>query len=68
MSDNYTTESTVNTTETTTDETCLYRPELVFFDFDADTYIDFFEKLSDILLEKGYVKESWLQAIKYREL
>lgn len=67
MSENYITEPTVNTTETTTDETCLYRPELVFFDFDADNYIDFFKKLSDILLEKGYVKESWLQAITDRE-
>ena len=39
----------------------------MFFDFDADTYVDFFEKLSDILLKKGYVKESWLQAITDRE-
>lgn len=48
-------------------ETSLYTPELVFFDFEASTYVDFFEKLSTILLEKGYVKESWLQAITDRE-
>ncbi len=64
MSENNTTDTAAGSTA---DGACLYRPELVFFDFEADTYVDFFEKLSAILLEKCYVKEGWLKAITDRE-
>lgn len=49
------------------DSAYLYTPDLVFFDFEADNYADLFEKLSVIMLKKGYVKESWLKAITDRE-
>ena len=45
----------------------LFKPELVFFDFEASDRFDFFEKMSKILTEGGYVKESWLDAIETRE-
>lgn len=51
----------------TKDAGCLYTPDLVFFDFEADNYMNLFEKLSVIMLKKGYVKESWLEAIIARE-
>lgn len=48
-------------------DTSLYTPDLVFFDFEATTYEDFFQKFSKIMMEKGYVKDSWLDAITERE-
>ncbi|OUP10388.1 PTS sugar transporter subunit IIA [Collinsella sp. An2] len=48
-------------------DTSLFTPELVFFDFEATDRFDFFSKMSKILMEKGYVKESWLDAIETRE-
>ena len=48
-------------------DTSLFTPELVFFDFEASDRVDFFTKMSHILMDKGYVKESWLDAIMTRE-
>lgn len=48
-------------------DTSLFTPELVFFDFEASDRVDFFTKMSQILMDKGYVKESWLDAIMTRE-
>ena len=48
-------------------DTSLFKPELVFFDFEAKDSTDFFEKMNALLKEKGYVKDSWLDAIETRE-
>lgn len=48
-------------------DTSLFKPELVFFDFEAKDREDFFEKMNALLTEKGYVKDTWLNAIKTRE-
>ena len=48
-------------------DTSLLKPELVFFDFEADDRFDFFKKLGEKLKEGGYVKDSWLDAILERE-
>ncbi len=48
-------------------DTSLFRPELVFFDFEATDEWDFFKKMSDTLKEKGYVRDSWHDAICARE-
>lgn len=48
-------------------DTSLFKSELVFFDFDATDRDDFFEKMNALLTEKGYVKDTWLNAIKTRE-
>lgn len=48
-------------------DTSLFTPELMFFDFEASDRVDFFTKMSQILMDKGYVKESWLDAIMTRE-
>ena len=48
-------------------DTSLFRPELVFFDFEATDEWDFFAKMSDTLKEKGYVRDSWHDAICARE-
>ena len=48
-------------------DTSLFRPELVFFDFEATDEWDLFAKMSDTLKEKGYVRDSWHDAICARE-
>ena len=48
-------------------DTGLFTPELVFFDFEAKDRFEFFSKMSEILVEKGYVKDTWLDAILTRE-
>ena len=48
-------------------DTSLFRPELVFFDFEATDEWDFFAKMSDTLKKKGYVRDSWHDAICARE-
>lgn len=48
-------------------DTGLFRPELVFFDFDATDEWDFFDKMSERLQEMGYVREGWRDAIVARE-
>ena len=48
-------------------DTSLFRPELVFFDFEATDEWDFFAKMSDTLKERGYVRDSWHDAICARE-
>ncbi len=48
-------------------DTGLFTPELVFFDFEAKDRFEFFNKMSEILVEKGYVKDTWLDAILTRE-
>lgn len=48
-------------------DTSLLKPELVFFDFEATDRVDLFTRLGVILAEKGYVKDTWLDAILERE-
>ena len=48
-------------------DTSLFKPELVFLDFDARDRADCFNKLGVELKARGYVKDSWLGAIKARE-
>lgn len=48
-------------------DTSLMSPELVFFDIEAKDASDLFSKLEPIYLEKGLVKETWLEAINKRE-
>ena len=48
-------------------DTSLFRPELVFFDFEATDEWDFFAKMSDTLKERGYIRDSWHDAICARE-
>lgn len=48
-------------------DTSLLSKDLIFLDFEANSFEDFFEKMSDILMERGYVKEGWKEAILERE-
>lgn len=48
-------------------DTSLFKPELVFFDFEATDRVDFFKKLGVELSSRGYVKDSWFDAIMERE-
>lgn len=48
-------------------DTALFKSDLVFFHFEAENQQDLFQKLSDQLLARGYVKPSWLDAITTRE-
>lgn len=48
-------------------DTSLLKPELVFFDFEANDRVDLFTKLGAVLAERGYVKDTWLDAILDRE-
>lgn len=48
-------------------DTSLFKPELVFLDFDARDRADCFNKLGVELKARGYVKDTWLGAIKARE-
>lgn len=45
----------------------LFKPELVFFNFEAPDREVFFKKLSADLMAKGYIKDTWLEAIEARE-
>ena len=45
----------------------LFKPELVFFDFEAADRFEFFKKMFAKLTELGYVKETWLEGIETRE-
>lgn len=45
----------------------LFKPELVFFDFEADDRMDFFTKLGKELDDRGYIKDTWFDAITTRE-
>ena len=45
----------------------LFKPELVFFDFEATDREDFFTKLGTELNERGYIKDTWYEAITTRE-
>ena len=45
----------------------LFKPELVFFDFEAADRFDFFKKMEAVLLEGGYIKDTWYDAITTRE-
>ena len=40
-------------------DTSLFRPELVFFDFEATDEWDFFKQMQRKLQDMGYVKEGW---------
>lgn len=48
-------------------DTALLMPELVFLDFEATDRLDFFRKLGDELMARGFVKDTWLDAILERE-
>lgn len=48
-------------------DTALFKSDLVFLHFEAENQQDLFQKLSDQLLARGYVKLSWLDAITTRE-
>ena len=45
----------------------LFKPELVYFDFEAEDRFDFFKKLGEDLDKKGYIKDTWLDGITTRE-
>ena len=48
-------------------DTSLFTPELVFFDFEAADRDEFFTKLGDELKARGYIKDTWHEAITTRE-
>lgn len=48
-------------------DTSLFKPELVFFDFEAADREDFFRKLAVELGAQGYIKDTWFDAIMERE-
>ena len=48
-------------------DTSLFTPELVFFDFEAADREEFFAKLGEELKSRGYVKDTWHEAITTRE-
>lgn len=45
----------------------LFKPELVFFDIDADTKEELFHQLGTRLEELGYIQDTWYDAILSRE-
>lgn len=45
----------------------LFKPELVFFDFEATDRFDLFKKLGQKLDALGYIKDSWYEGIETRE-
>ena len=45
----------------------LFKPELVFFDIEADTTEDFFTQLGGKLDALGYIQDTWYDAILKRE-
>ena len=48
-------------------DAALFKPELVFFDIEADDANALFDALYERLREAGYVRESWPDAIRERE-
>jgi len=48
-------------------DTSLLKPELVFFNFEATDFRDFFKKLGKKLAPQGYLNDSWYDAIVRRE-
>lgn len=51
----------------TTADTSLFKPELVFFDFESTTRDEFFVELGERLMPLGYIQDSWLDAVSERE-
>lgn len=45
----------------------LFKPELVFFDFEANDRFDFFKKLGAELSKGNFIKDTWYDAITERE-
>lgn len=45
----------------------LFASNLVFFDLEADSREEFFQKLGEKLSEQGYIKDTWYDAILTRE-
>lgn len=45
----------------------LFKPELVYFDFEAADRVEFFKKLGEDLAKQGYIKDSWYDGITTRE-
>ena len=45
----------------------LFKPELVFFDMEADSTDELFEKLGQKLDKMGYINDGWLEGISTRE-
>ncbi len=48
-------------------DTDLFTPDLVFFDFEASDRAEFFTKLGEELSARGYIKDTWFDAITERE-
>lgn len=48
-------------------DTSLMSPDLVFFDLTAQDSTEFFSKLEKRLAPRGFIKDSWLDAIVARE-
>lgn len=45
----------------------LFKPELIFLNFDAENQKSLFEQLNTRLIELGYIHPGWLEAIQERE-
>lgn len=48
-------------------DTDLFKPELVFLDFEAVDRFDLFKKLGNALAAQGYIKDTWYDGITARE-
>lgn len=48
-------------------DTSLFKPELVFFDFEATTRDELFSELGARLDAQGYIKDTWYEAVTTRE-
>ena len=48
-------------------DTTLFSPNLVFFDLEANSREEFFQKLGEELSKQGYIKDTWYDAILTRE-
>ena len=50
-----------------TQKVSLFQPELIFLNFDAVNQKTLFEQLNIKLIELGYIRPGWLEAIQERE-
>lgn len=48
-------------------DTSLFKPELVFFDFEATTREEFFKELEGKLDNLDYIQDTWFEAVTTRE-
>ena len=49
------------------DNEALFRPELVFFDWECATPDEVFARLEGELAPRGYIADGWLDAVRTRE-